>query len=58
MESRDGKVHLTGTLPWWYKSRHPLPQQPKKQSSANEEGFDKILEHERLRIREDLENMG
>ena len=55
MESRDKKVHLTGTFPWWYKSRHPEAQQPKKHSSAGN-GFDKILEHERSRIREELEH--
>lgn len=54
MESRDRKVNLTGMAPYYFDKREI--QQPKKQSSADEEGFDKILEHERSRIREELEH--
>ena len=53
MESRERKVNLTGMKPYYFDKRES--QKQNKHSSADD-GFDKILEHERLRIREELEH--
>lgn len=49
----ENKLNLTGITPYYFDKREMQP--PKKHASAGE-GFDKILERERLRIREELEH--